>query len=447
MRRLSGRASLATLIGALFPLVALAAGPAAPNPERLGRAIDAWAKPLVASGQLSGNLLIAHRDRVLIERSWGFANAELRAPNTPETRFCVASITKPMTIILALQLMEERKLGYRDPLSKWIPDFPNGDSITVEMLLRHRSGIPHRVTTDAEQTVPHSAADMVEFARKATLQFRPGERNAYSSGGFSVLARVLELASGERYDDLLRRRLFEPLGMKHSSHWSSRDLVPGRAANYVPELGGVSNPPYEDLSYLVGAGSVVMTARDLLKLLWADASGALGETQRQSALRGDGIRWNGSTNGFRAFADFDTATRLSVIWTGNLHTGAVDQLQRAAWKLLRGETPEPARLPVTRAASVPETKLRECEGLYDIANNPRLEVRAKHGGLDVNGWALVPTSDSTFFSLRDYGEVRVVRGADGRVASFDWKVGGQSFPCPKVAELPAGGGDGAGSRR
>jgi CubicO group peptidase (beta-lactamase class C family) len=390
---------------------------------------------LVQAGMLSGNLLVARGDQVILERSWGYADASRKVRNTPETRFCIASINKPMTVILALQLMEERKLGYRDPLAKWIPDFPNGDQITVEHLLRHRSGIPHRVTQDTDETVPHSAADMVGFASRATLEFPPGSRESYSSGGFSVLARVLELAGGKPYGELIDERIFRPLAMTHSYHPYGHADTSGRAISYVPELGGVRPSPHQDYSFLVGAGAVWSTCRDLHKLLWADASGALGPTARQSALRGKLISWNGSTNGFRAFAEFDTTPEISLIFTGNLHSGAVDEMKAAVQALLEGREPAaPSRVP-DRAAKVPPAVLAGYEGLYNIANNPSLAVRATKAGLDVNGWALVATSDTSFFSLRDFGAVTVARDSTGRYTGFQWSVAGQSFQCPRVGAL------------
>ena len=118
--------------------------------------------------------------------------------------------------MLALQLIMEKKLGYRDTLERWIRGIPSGDRITIEHLLRHRSGIPHRVTTEKDETQPMTAADVVEFARHSTLLFEPGSRSSYSSAGFSVLSRVLELASGKSYADLLAERLLD------SSAWHGR---------------------------------------------------------------------------------------------------------------------------------------------------------------------------------------------------------------------------------
>src|SRR5262245_36048243 len=82
-----------------------AQAPARDADSKLGRAIDAWAKPLVENGHLSGQLLVARGGKVIVERSFGYANRELKVPMTPETRLCVASITKPMTILLAFRQM------------------------------------------------------------------------------------------------------------------------------------------------------------------------------------------------------------------------------------------------------------------------------------------------------------------------------------------------------
>lgn len=432
------RARLTGLIALLIALAPLAwpSTTRASNQNALGAALDDWSRPLVERGLLSGNLLVARRDSVLLERSWGMADAEAGIPNAPDLPSCIASITKPMTVILAIQLMEEGSLGYTDPLSNWIPDFPQGDSITIEHLLRHRAGIPHRLTKEEEENRPYTAADMVELAKRAPLTQKPGERSAYSSGGFSVLARVLELAGGASYADLLRVRLAEPLGLTRTYHPDAGAPAGPRAEGYVPVLGGVERAPDKDYSFLVGAGSVFSTARDIHRLLWADVSGELGESARQSALRGARVSWNGSTNGYRAFAEYDTTTGDAIVFAGNLHCGAVDQMRDAVRALLAGGTPEPPTLPPVQPAAVAPDLLRSYEGLYDIASNPRLEVRATGTGLDVNGWALVATSDSTFFSLRDFATVKAVGSGAGPIERFDWMLGGQSWPCPRVGDLP-----------
>lgn len=215
------------------PLPAHAAEPSASSPDlrRLAEGFDEFVAPLDAAEQLSGQLLVAHGDDIALERFYGWANRELRSPVTAATCFNIASITKPMTQVLALQLLAEGKLAADDPVAKWIPGVPGGETMTVTHLLQHRAGIPHRFTTDEQETVPHTAAEMVELAKLATLEFTPGERSQYSSGNYIVLARILELASGRSYPELLHDRIAAPLGLQHTLHADGRQLLLGRAAS------------------------------------------------------------------------------------------------------------------------------------------------------------------------------------------------------------------------
>jgi CubicO group peptidase (beta-lactamase class C family) len=411
---------------------------ARPDRARLERRLDAWAAPFVEAGHLAGQLLVSERGAIVLERSWGYANREHRVPVTPATRFNIASITKPMTVMIAQQLMQERKLGYGDTLRKWLPDFPNGDRITIEHLLRHRTGIPHRVTDDVEETLPRTAADMVTLAARKPLRFTPGEKSEYSSGGFSVLARVLELAGGKPYGVLLEDVLFGPLGMRHSSDVSGRVVLADRAASYVPSLAGFENAPLKDLSFLVGAGSVTSTARDLHVLLQAVVSGRLGEAARLSWVRSGKLNWNGSTNGFRAFASWDSASGVAIVYAGNVHTGAPDRLREALPALLAGEALPPSAVPDPAAmrVTISDAELRATEGVYTMSTGTVLEVRAREGALWANDWALVPVGKDAYHSLRDYGDVRVVRRRDGTIERLDWTVSGGTLPAPRTGDLP-----------
>src|SRR5215471_4674222 len=164
--------------------------------------IDAYVKPLVSINQFSGVILASYKGKIIYEKAFGTAQAELGVPNRADTVFGIASVTKPMTMTITLRLIEEGKLGRQDKLSKWMPDFPKGEKITVEMLMLHRSGIPHRGTIPEEESLRYTSADMVAKAKQVTLDFQPGEREGYSSLGYSVLARVLELASGKSFEQL-----------------------------------------------------------------------------------------------------------------------------------------------------------------------------------------------------------------------------------------------------
>jgi CubicO group peptidase (beta-lactamase class C family) len=132
-----------------WPLSASAAPASAPD-TRLAKAIDEFTQPLVAERQLSGQLLVARHGRIVVERFFGYANWETKTPVTAETRFNIASITKPMTGTIAIQILNEKKMTLGDSIARWFPDFPKGNRITVGQLMRHRSGIPHELWPDSE---------------------------------------------------------------------------------------------------------------------------------------------------------------------------------------------------------------------------------------------------------------------------------------------------------
>src|ERR1700720_1745761 len=135
----------------LSPLLAGAQTPQRPTDEELVRRVESYVAPL-APHELSGTLLVARGDRVLVERSFGFANYELGVRFTPTTPTNVASITKPLTVIITSQLVEAGRLSLNDTVSKWVPEYVYGKRMTVRQLLNHRAGVPHRLLPDDAQS-------------------------------------------------------------------------------------------------------------------------------------------------------------------------------------------------------------------------------------------------------------------------------------------------------
>ena len=100
--------------------------------------IDAYIAPFAKAGHFSGQVLVAKDGKTIYEKAFGFANSELGVRNTLDTKIGIASITKSMTSVIVRKLLEEKAIALDNTVSKFIPDFPNGDKITVEMLWRHR---------------------------------------------------------------------------------------------------------------------------------------------------------------------------------------------------------------------------------------------------------------------------------------------------------------------
>lgn len=239
-------------------------------------------------GQLSGSVLVADGGKVLIDTAFGFANMELGVHNTPETRFRVASVTKQFTAMAVVMLAESGKLRIADPISKYLDSLPaEWSGITIHHLLRHTSGISDYegwfdgYTTQAYSdymSQENAAARIVRDARKRPLDFTPGSQFHYSNSAYIILGFIIEKASGMSYEDFVRTRILEPLGMTRSGQDHSRDLLAERANGYrlrpdafpVAWYNGMTRNDYQNAYYQLmappqGDAGLVTTARDLYR--------------------------------------------------------------------------------------------------------------------------------------------------------------------------------------
>ena len=402
--------------------------------DRFEDQVDRWLDPIVEAGHLSGTLLVASKGTEIYEKSFGMSDFELEVPNTPDTKYCIASITKPITVIVAANFIEKEELSLGQTIDLWFPDFPRGNEITVEDLLRHRSGIPHRVTNPIEETVPRSAVDMVELAKKAELLFEPGSKELYSSAGYSVLARILEIVGGKTYGELIQDIVFKPAGASHSVHTNSLHLLTGRARSYLLGPDGPVNAPLKDYSFLVGAGSIFSIPRDLLAVINSLGAGRYGKLIMAHYPPDKKLSWSGITNGFRAFVDHYPGEDLSVIFTGNIFSGAADLVRRAIPRIAAGATPEPVALPEAKAITLAPEKFRRLEGNYEINEDAvELEFIGGKGRMAfLGGYLLFPVAEDAFYSLQDYSKVKVIFDKDGSVEALKW---GESDGSPRFLYL------------
>jgi CubicO group peptidase (beta-lactamase class C family) len=416
-----------------------------PDDGTLVRRIEAYLAPLAAH-ELSGTLLVARGDRVLLERSFGFASHELRVPFTAATPTNVASITKPLTIIIASQLVDAGRLSLGDTVAKWLPEYVYGRRMTVDQLMNHTAGVPHRLLAEDAQEEPKTADEMVLAANALPLLFEPGAQESYSSGGYSLFAAVLERAGGKPYDALLQEYVARPVGARTLRHLDHRELLPGRATSVVPLGGGaVINAPYRDLSFLVGAGSVYTTPRDLFAVMQGLLRGRYGASARERLVRPTGMSWNGVTNGFRAFAVWNAADSLTVIFCGNAHTGAIDLLRRDIPRIAAGAAVAPPVVPSVAPVALSAAQRDRLAGDYDTGGGSIAKVTFLSPTVMLFGdRALLARNDSTFFSTADYAPVTFVGASSGTVEAIQWGAGtwgtgelGPRFPRVRATRPPA----------
>lgn len=216
----------------------------------------------VMQAQFQGALFVSRANKTVIDAGYGMADHRLVSPNTPETTFQIASVSKQLTAAAILLLQEQRALSVHDPLSRWLPGCSaEWQSITVHHLLAHTSGIGHwRDFPQLSLYHPMARADLLAIFQQGPLKFAPGAGWAYSSPGYVLLAHLVEQITGEPYAQFIQRRILDPLSMTRSSVGTRSSHPEQRAVGYA---GKTEVPSFELDTVSIGAGDVWATAGDL----------------------------------------------------------------------------------------------------------------------------------------------------------------------------------------
>jgi CubicO group peptidase (beta-lactamase class C family) len=205
--------------------------------------IDQFISRYQKLGLFNGSALVAEHSQVVLKKGYGLANMEWNIPNAPDTKFRLGSITKQFTATLILQSVEQGKIDLKAPVTRYLPDYParTGDKVTIHHLLNHTSGIPGYTETPSfgeKARDPFTPAEFIKTFAGLDLFFEPGTRFSYSNSGYFLLGVILEKVTGQPYQNLLRERIFDPVGMNDSGYDSTRPLMMKRAAGYDKTFDG-----------------------------------------------------------------------------------------------------------------------------------------------------------------------------------------------------------------
>ncbi len=408
-------------VGLLFLVFSQFGVAQSPKPSQ----IEDMIRPYAEKGYFYGVVLASEDGRIIYEKAFGIANADFEIPNTPDTRIGIASITKPMTTVVLKRLIDEKKVALDEAVTKYIPSFPNGDKITVGMLASHRSGIPHRVMLPEQEAVPHTSAEMVEKIAQASLEFEPGSQRLYSSAGYTLLARILEISSGKPYSQLLRQYVFDPAGMKDTLDFDGERIMARRSQDYLLGPEGPMNAALKDYSFLIGAGSVFGTARDIHLFGEAILNGKYGKASRDSLVEDDIFSSSGRTNGHRAYIEIDRGKKYGYVVLSNLRSGAFDHISQGLTEILTGKELSIKEFKFPTIISLSDKELSEYEGTYKRTDGRTFQFVLRDGVLYSSTLAIYPTSNDCFFDFAFFGEVCFARDRSKTVKSVVWK--GLSF--------------------
>ena len=260
----------------LFTVVTGAVGIGVPPPG-LEAKIDASVQPYVRLNAFSGVVYLAKGDDAVYAKPFGMANYEFGVPNRLDTRFAIASISKRFTGVVLAKLAAEKKLSGADVLSKWVPDFPSAEKITITHLAEHYSGVRDHVSLRQTIRASRGPRETVEILKKLPLGSEPGATHSYTTANYAILAHVIEQVTGKLYADVVRQYVYGPAGMTDSGELATTTVVPLLATGYMPDpfSDGVAVCGPEDPSWKLGGGASYSTARDLHRFARALYAGKL----------------------------------------------------------------------------------------------------------------------------------------------------------------------------
>jgi CubicO group peptidase (beta-lactamase class C family) len=204
----------------------------------------------------------------IIEKSYGLANVEYNQPVETDSIFEIGSISKTFTAVGIMMLQEEGKLSVNDRITKYFPQYPGWNGITLKHLLQHTSGVKDVTEVEpfkSNQWKDWTPQDVVAGIAGEPLDFEPGQKAKYSNTGCIILGLVIEKITGISYGDFLTVKIMKPLGMAHTTLGSNSDLIPKRVSGYAYAV-GLKNAEYASLLLPYASGGILSTPSDLIKL-------------------------------------------------------------------------------------------------------------------------------------------------------------------------------------
>ena len=219
-----------------------------------------------------GVFMVAKNGKSIYNKAFGKANVELDVNLTSENVFQLGSMTKQFTAIAILMLEEQGKLNVKHAVSKYVPDYPAGDSMTIHHLLTHTSGIKDFTKMKSLRDIAQREMTpkmLVDFFKNEPIDFKPGEKFDYNNSGYVLLGYIIESVSGESYEDYIKKHIFQKVGMDQSYYATGRQLIYKIAYGYQKKDSGYVNKTVISYSIPFASGSLMSTTTDMLK--WQNA--------------------------------------------------------------------------------------------------------------------------------------------------------------------------------
>ncbi len=420
---------------------------------------DEYMSATVKLGRFNGYVLIAKDGKVVFSKGYGMANFEEDVPNTPQTKFRLASITKSFTAMAVMMLQEKGKLSLQDSICKHLTDCPETwKTGTVRNLLNHTSGISDYVAEpDFMRTILLRLTndELIASFKNKPLMFAPGERFAYSNSNYILLGRIIENVSGQPYGVFVKENIFAPLRMMGSGYDDNSTLLKHRAIGYIKQSDKLINARYMDMTNAYSAGALYSAAEDLL--LWNQALDTEKLVSKKSldeiftpGKGGVGYGWfinrdfnrllitqGGLNSGFAAQILRYPKEKVCIILLNNFENAA-PHLARIGHDLTAILLSEKYELPSERVAIKVEPRIYDLYvGEYEFGPNRIITITREGDKLFAQRTGaprseMFPESETKFFLTVADVQLVFLKDAAGKVSGMILRANGQEMKGNKI---------------
>lgn len=333
------RRTLLVVAALASPAGAQVIGPPGALPPSKVEAVEAAVSGTMSELGIPGlSFALATEGEIRIASGFGLADVENNVPAKALTVYRLASLSKPITAVAVLQLVEKGLVNLDAPIQRYCPAFPEKPwPVTGRLLLGHLGGVRHYAEHEPVNSRRFTAVqDGLAFFKDDPLALEPGTRFLYSTYGYNLLGCAVEGASGQAFAEYLRDNVFRTAGMERTRPDDVRGLIPNRAQGYVKNASGeLLNSALADVSYKVPGGGLVGTAPDVARFGLALARGSLLKKEtmaqmltrqktRDGRLTGYGLGWTlGERNRHREAWHTGGQERVSNVLYWQPDTGLV----------------------------------------------------------------------------------------------------------------------------
>ena len=211
------------------------------------------------ANHINGSIAVIKNGNILFNDGIGFANFNKRSLNQADTTFPIASITKSIMAVCILQLEEKGTLSLNDPVSRYIPDFPNGKQIQLVHLLNHTSGVKAPFILKQNP----KPAEIIKKITEDEIKFPAGTKWDYNDINYTILGFIVEKVAKMPLHDYIQKNIFDKAKMNHSGFMTIKNPVPYHSAGYIRSGNQLLPAKPLNVSLLFGCGDLYSTAMDV----------------------------------------------------------------------------------------------------------------------------------------------------------------------------------------